>query len=297
MHPTLLFGSSALEAIAHSVSTRKPLFVYLSEPSSNLLRNVDWLDAEMLRLATRYVCLKLEKGSSEHHHFATAYPDVAVPSFCVVQHGKLTVLGTEKEAVLRALGLAKLQQNEQDKCTLVIRLLEGERVFSTFEPTQTLRDVKRWLEAEMDMLLVPEEDVDMPVFAHSEHSTPSYYAFHLPGHVSFSESDELKTLAELGLCPRLALVLKPAFANVKNGAESSAWDAVSEKLRGMVLALYSFFDYGVDSLDSGGPEVPDIPIIAESAPHIMSPAPKMASMSAQPELENGRLTPVVGVAQ
>lgn len=76
-------------------------------------------------------------------------------------------------------------------CTLLIRLTNGENIMKKFDSKVKLNDVRRWVDANRT-------DGDCP------------YAFHrnIP-RVTFSESDELKTLEALDLSPRSALILKP----------------------------------------------------------------------------------------
>lgn len=78
-----------------------------------------------------------------------------------------------------------------DSCILLIRLTNGDSVTKQFNSNCNLNDVRTWVDANRT-------DGDCP------------YSFHrnIP-RVTFSESDELKTLAALELLPRSALILRP----------------------------------------------------------------------------------------
>lgn len=118
---------------------------------------------------------------------------------------KLVEADKAERRVLRE-GLAESKQEEQAQlhdnikdfqklhtktCTLLIRLTNGENITKTFDSKLKLNDVRRWVDT-------VRTDNDCP------------YAFHrnIP-RVTFSDSDELKTLEALDLPPRSALIVKP----------------------------------------------------------------------------------------
>lgn len=84
-----------------------------------------------------------------------------------------------------------------EKCTLQIRLTNSETLTRTFISKDTLNDVRTWVD-------INRTDGDHP------------YAFHrnIP-RFTFTESDEMKTLEELELTPRSALILKPLENTIK----------------------------------------------------------------------------------
>lgn len=136
-------------------------------------------------------------------------------------------------------------------CKISVRLLEGELVCASFAESDTLRDVKRWLQDEHMLLLVPEDNPTTSRYTKIGFPEPSRLAFYFPAtRVTFSESQEFLRLADLGLCPRLALILKPDFDEVAlaaaAAAEKNTWKLLRLRAATMLLALYSFFDYGVD---------------------------------------------------
>ncbi|KAH3672253.1 hypothetical protein WICMUC_004348 [Wickerhamomyces mucosus] len=76
-------------------------------------------------------------------------------------------------------------------CSLAIRLLNGSSIRYDFKPTDTLNDVRNWIDQNRT-------DGDQP------------YCFHrtIP-RITFGVTDEEKTLEKLELIPRSALILKP----------------------------------------------------------------------------------------
>lgn len=76
-------------------------------------------------------------------------------------------------------------------CTLLIRLTDGKTLKHDFSSTETLNDVRKWVDANRT-------DKDLP------------YQFHrnIPRE-TFTESQEMSTLLDLELTPRSALILKP----------------------------------------------------------------------------------------
>ncbi|QLL33892.1 hypothetical protein HG536_0F02170 [Torulaspora globosa] len=87
--------------------------------------------------------------------------------------------------------IKNIERLHADECTLLIRLTNGENIMKKFDSKLKLNDVRSWVDANRT-------DSDCP------------YAFHrnIP-RVTFSDSDELKTLEALDLSPRSALILKP----------------------------------------------------------------------------------------
>ncbi|CCF55526.1 hypothetical protein KAFR_0A00880 [Kazachstania africana CBS 2517] len=92
----------------------------------------------------------------------------------------------------------KIYDNIKDKsrlhtvdCTLLIRLTNGRTLTHTFHSSKTLNDVRSWVDQNR-------VDDDVP------------YVFHrnVP-RLTFTESDEMKSLESLDLTPRSALILKP----------------------------------------------------------------------------------------
>ncbi|CAB4253271.1 similar to Saccharomyces cerevisiae YJL048C UBX6 UBX (ubiquitin regulatory X) domain-containing protein that interacts with Cdc48p [Maudiozyma barnettii] len=102
-------------------------------------------------------------------------------------------------------------------CTLQIRLTNSETLTRTFKSNDILNEVRTWVD-------VNRTDGDHP------------YAFHrnIP-RMTFSDSDEMKTLEELELTPRSALILKPLDIVDKNIKIAEAQQA------GLLNKVYSGF--------------------------------------------------------
>lgn len=135
------------------------------------------------------------------------------------------------------------------QCKLSIRLLDGETVQGTFSSSQTLRDVKRWIERERGLVLSPERDDALPSFAHTSALALNHYAFCYLGvpRVTFSVGQELTKLGDLGLSPRLALILKPVQGDSKS--LPGLWASLTGKAKYVTSALYTFFDYGLEDAE------------------------------------------------
>lgn len=143
--------------------------------------------------------------------------------------------------------------SSESVCTLSIRLLHGEMVRCQFNSDDTLVDVKRWLEKEKGLLFAPEDETSMPSFASKSSPKVINYAFcylSIP-RVTFSEGQELMRIRDLGLCPRLALILKPVYQqeHCTEHVRKGAWQGLTSKLKNMASALYTFFDYGVEDAE------------------------------------------------
>ncbi|KAM9913627.1 hypothetical protein OXX69_001428, partial [Metschnikowia pulcherrima] len=103
-------------------------------------------------------------------------------------------------------------KDSRDKCMLSIRLMEGGHAKAQFNSSDCLMDVKRWLQQEHKIPLVPEDDESTSRYTKIGHFEPSRYAFFYPAtRKTFSEAQEFLRLADLGLCPRSALILRPDY--------------------------------------------------------------------------------------
>ncbi|CDR45441.1 CYFA0S18e01772g1_1 [Cyberlindnera fabianii] len=112
----------------------------------------------------------------------------------------------------------KKNKLEVDSCALSIRLLDGHSLQHVFKATEKLTDVRTWIDANR-----------------SDGSTP--YAFHrMIPRVTYEASDEEKTLTQLELTPRSALILKPfnsyteAYTHAsasQGGIISRVWGGIS----------------------------------------------------------------------
>lgn len=138
-----------------------------------------------------------------------------------------------------------------DSCILLVRLFDGQSLKGEFKSNQTLNDVRSWLDEETNHSIVSQEESSMPAFAHSFNLQPSKYAFHCAGipPTTFDDSQEFQTLADLNLCPRSALILKPIYDEAVFASYPKSRGSVFSSIGGAIgklsNAVYSFFDYGV----------------------------------------------------
>lgn len=170
---------------------------------------------------------------------------------------------------------ASSENIQKEKCVLSIRLMEGGSAKAHFNTTDCLMDVKRWLQQELKLLLVPEDDVSNSRYTNIGHFEPSRYAFFYPAtRKTFSEAQEFLKLKDLGLCPRLALILRPDYdenaMKAAREAENKPFNKLIASTTNVLQALYSFFDYGVDD---AGRDLQHIPEQVEAAnlhpPHFL----------------------------
>lgn len=142
-----------------------------------------------------------------------------------------------------------LPAGKTEKFVLSVRLLDGEMVRGEFEGTNTLMDVKRWIENEKNVILTLSENGLSGIMTRPGFPEPSHIAFYAPGtNVTYTEPQELCRLRDLDLFPRLALILKAEYdEEILNApTKTSLWRLVGGKMSSMLLALYVFFDYGID---------------------------------------------------
>lgn len=113
-------------------------------------------------------------------------------------------------------------------CALLIRLLDGSSLRHEFKNTDTLNDVRKWIDENRT-------DSDDP------------YCFHrtIP-RVTFGVTDEEKTLESLELTPRSALILKPfnTYANAYSNSGKTTQRAPNGGLLSRVFGGLSSLWYG-----------------------------------------------------
>lgn len=160
-------------------------------------------------------------------------------------------------------------------CSLSIRLLDGKTIKHDFPSTSNLNDVRKWLDSESGLNLIPNTSY-MPSFASPDRSQPSHYCFNSPGipRVTYSDNEEFQTLASLSLVPRSVIILKPVYDDTmavaytnKTNMFLSAYNSVKR----LGDAVYSFFDYGVDARDEGHDTPSDVLSDPSSEGNVASP--------------------------
>ncbi|GEQ71749.1 hypothetical protein JCM33374_g5435 [Metschnikowia sp. JCM 33374] len=164
---------------------------------------------------------------------------------------KKVMLNEDPNIIFDDVDKDKLDSEDKSKCVLSIRLMEGGSVLAQFNTSDCLMDVKRWLQQELNLSLVPEEDISISRYSNIGHFEPSRYAFFYPAtRKTFSEAQEFLKLEDLGLCPRSALILRPDYdenaMRAAREAENNSVKKLSSNISHLLQALYSFFDYGVD---------------------------------------------------
>lgn len=186
-------------------------------------------------------------------------------------------------------------------CVLSVRLLDGEMVKGEFAGDKTLMDVKRWIEHGQNVQLGADSASAHGMMAKPGFPEPTRIAFYSPGsRITYSEPQELCRLADLDLFPRLALILKPEYDEEIAAAQTkeSLWRQTGGKMSTILLAVYSFFDYGVDEAqedfqaltvtDEGAELMTHLAVPQESAvPIIQQPdeSDNTEKVEAEPEMD------------
>lgn len=156
----------------------------------------------------------------------------------------------EKPCPISAAGSASptspRSEPDRTKSVISVRLLQGEVVKKEFSSDQTLTDVKRWLAREYDVDMLADEDSELVECGAPREPKLKFYS---PGlRVTYSPSQELLRLRDVGLWPRLALILKPELDEDLNKAQKGnrPWKVVTSAALAVFYAVNSFFDYGLD---------------------------------------------------
>jgi hypothetical protein len=138
-------------------------------------------------------------------------------------------LDMDAEATVRELRDNIRHKKDESRCALSIRLLNGHALQHEFGVTDTLNDVREWLEKNRTDGLEP-------------------YCFHrtIP-RITFGITDEEKTLEALELTPRSALILKPFSSYV------SAYKNSGSSSNGLLGKLFS----GISSFWNGSQALPE----------------------------------------
>lgn len=120
-----------------------------------------------------------------------------------------------------------------DKCVLMFRLTDSKTVTHTFNSSETLNDVRKWVDANR-----------------TDGAGP--YSFHrnIP-RITFTESDELKTLEDLDLAPRSVLLLKPLDDGSKH---LNVTDEIGNGIINKMFTGFSHWWVGSHSNSSGAEE-------------------------------------------
>lgn len=130
-------------------------------------------------------------------------------------------------------------------CFLSIKLFDGSTMKHEFKAEDTLSDVRKWLDSEVEIIRPASS---MPSFATSAYLHPTGYVFHRPvlPRVTYLEEQESVSLKDLELTPRSALILKPIYdeadANTPNasGERTGFFRSIVSGVGKVGSALYSF---------------------------------------------------------
>ncbi|KAI5960317.1 uncharacterized protein KGF55_004609 [Candida pseudojiufengensis] len=149
------------------------------------------------------------------------------------------------------------KSNNSQNCVLAIKLFDGSTIKKEFKSTNTLIDVRKYLDEEVE--IIPSTS-NMPSFASTTYLYPTGYSFHRPTlpRVTYTEDQESNSLSNLDLTPRSILILKPIYSesqtnNQKPDNERGIFKNIYKGVGNLGSAIMSFFDYGIDDPRNNNP--------------------------------------------
>ncbi|WPK22922.1 hypothetical protein PUMCH_000145 [Australozyma saopauloensis] len=180
---------------------------------------------------------------------------------------------------------AKQDNHRATNCHLSVRLMDGKVVRSTFSENECLLDVKRWLQQENHIPQVPEDDAVISNYVQIGYLEKFRHAFFFPStRHTFTESEELLRLKDIGLHSRLCLILRPDYdpsAQVEDPSTgiTTSWETAISRMGNLLQALYQFFDYGVDEAQKDLQDFTDsLEHKDYGTPHFLGTAPATGSL-------------------
>lgn len=146
----------------------------------------------------------------------------------------------------------KTSTSSTNSCVLSIKLFDGSTMKCEFKSQDTLIDVRKWLDSEVE-IIPPAKS--MPSFATTAYPYPTGYAFHRPAlpRVTYLEEQESNTLANLDLTPRSALILKPTYNEVDSDkpdndvGKTGIFRSLLNVLFSLGTTIFSVFSYGINA--------------------------------------------------
>lgn len=170
-------------------------------------------------------------------------------------------------------------------CQLSIRLMDSSILKKEFHEDQSLLDVKRWLQKHDIIPNKPQDDEIISNYVQIGYLEKFRYAFFSPAtRKTFTESEELLRLKDIGLTSRVSLILRPDYdpnaqteqvgTDIKN-----SWRLATSRMYNILQALYLFFDYGVDEAQRDLQDFTDSLEHKDfGAPHFLGTAPSTSSL-------------------
>ncbi|CAX44435.1 UBX-domain (ubiquitin-regulatory domain) protein, putative [Candida dubliniensis CD36] len=158
----------------------------------------------------------------------------------------------ESETSTKSPSTKQTSPSSTNSCVLSIKLFDGSTMKREFKAHDTLVDVRKWLDSEVE-IIPPAKS--MPSFATTAYPYPTGYAFHRPAlpRVTYSEEQESNTLADLDLTPRSALILKPTYNEVDSDkpdndiGKTGIFRSLLNVLFTLGATIFSVFSYGVNA--------------------------------------------------
>lgn len=179
----------------------------------------------------------------------------------------------------------QLQYNSGKLCQLSIRLMDSSILREEFSENQSLLDVKRWLQKHDIIPTTPQDDELISNYVQIGYLEKFRYAFFSPSsRHTFTESEELLRLKDIGLTSRVSLILRPDYDPTLQSQQvgtdiKNTWRLTSSRILNVLQALYQFFDYGVDEAQKDLQDFTDsLDHKDYGTPHFLGTAPSTGSL-------------------
>lgn len=182
------------------------------------------------------------------------------------QRRKKSSIGLAERNTQKDVTSLSRKRKHYDLCVLSIKLFDGRSITKEFSSDSTLENVRDWLEHETESKELTNTSSSLPSFATSGYPQIIDYVFHSPASSRkvYTSDEERRTLAQLDLTPRSALILQKVYGDLPTTRSefpsmNGIWDAVKTSAGKVCSAVYSFFDYGVEASS----EIPAFALLEE----------------------------------
>ncbi|CCE86363.1 Piso0_004847 [Millerozyma farinosa CBS 7064] len=194
----------------------------------------------------------LKQQQADEQHSATV--DSSKLAGNSTQRKKKTNIGLTQRNTQKDVTSSNRKRKRYDSCILSIKLFDGRSITKEFSPDSTLENVRDWLEHETESKELTNTSSSLPSFATSGYPQIVDYVFHSPASSRkvYTSDEERRTLAQLDLTPRSALILQKVYGDFpptrsEFPSMNGIWNTVKTSAGKVCSAVYSFFDYGVEA--------------------------------------------------
>lgn len=234
-----------------------------------------------------------------------------------IKRKKRSSIGSLQENIEKDVTNSSRKRKHYDLCILSIKLFDGRSLTKEFSADNTLENVRDWLEHETESKELTNTSSSLPSFATSGYPQIIDYVFHSPASSRkvYTSAEERRTLAQLDLTPRSALILQKVYGDLPTTRSdfpsmNGIWNAVKTTAGKVCSAVYSFFDYGVDASsefsvfpplqannkeNTGNVTRESSPFIAEHTEHTIPSGSNMTNEISMGQPQKGDSTKVLSI--